>query len=366
MPPYVQKLLLGLGLAIISGNATAKDTWYKVREITESKLVYFKIEPTTIYEMDLSDIELSTPLLQELDLFPYFYSELPDFKLQLLRNGVGKLRNPRAASSSYQQAELDAKTTGQGVWATKSTWWQYVWRAFRIVGAVGLLGFLAKLLLKKLYYERKVQLLILGKPGAGKTALYKRLTEPHLPPTDLLSLTPTRVVARNKKKKPIAHGRLEIYPVLTDVPGSQFGVAWDQLIGGICRRVQALVLVVAPTKKSKLSSTDEKYDTRYLDEQIGYLEAFVEGPLGSQRLTRPRVVILFINKFDLYAGRTPEDSASKQMVDELSKVFAGHIDRVVKSAQRAKVEHRIVMGSAAQNWNCHSLLGLVADGIFGS
>jgi len=82
----------------------------------------------------------------------------------------------------------------------------------------------------------------------------------------------------------------------------------------------------------------------------------VGGPIQSAKIVKPKLVILFINKFDLFSNAAPTDSTAVEKFHILREVFKEHIELVQKASKEQNVPFECLVGSAAQRWETRTIL----------
>jgi len=374
-------------LVILSSTATAVATQprqlYVAASFDGKVIVYHRYIDDAVLSFALSDqLELLTPTpVLDYDSLPsdlrrYSVSPL-DYNEELLWWGLARLRTPTTAPVAYRDAEQSARAQRRGAWAQllapsipaqkPATAMQRssapfreriqdflakAWKATLWSLSAGILVLLLTLVYRKLYIQRRPRLLILGQAKSGKTALCERILDPNVDPSKLLDLPQTPKVERRQKRTHISHGRFELYPRLADVPGGAYGAAWDELSRGWFRRAHALVLVLAPTS----SNRDRAADTRYMDVQLGYTQAFVAGALGARKTHKPKAVFLFLNKFDLVSEHDATDRTVLNVRKDFEAAFAAHIEAVRLSCKKSGIPIHILTGSAGLGWNVKRLV----------
>ena len=306
----------------------------------------------------------------------------------MLEEGLGKLKDYDNAPSSLRTLQANAQEKRLGLWKNLddeastgegssglkqlATLWDKVcsWTELSIkfirdqiiyLISIGLFGLLVDFVYRKNYIERKISLMLIGKESAGKTALLHRLLDRKMTEGDILKLSPTASDSTTKHSSFIAKGRFELYPEVTDIPGTAYGSVWNYLFRG---KSHVAIIVVAPTKKNNPSGSSR--DDSYLDIQLGYIQANIEGALGSNVIKRkPKSLILFINKFDLYSNYPPDDSQSSNHEKEIRAIFERHERSITSAAKRAGIPFHIIIGSALKGWKCNFIIDSASKDLIG-
>lgn len=325
----------------------------------------------------LSNIVLSDTALATVDPLGTMYFSPVDFRVKLLERGLARLSDTLVASRSEREAERSARKAEIGIWQTiGEDPVTRIWSALKwIIGGaltLGLGGWVA-------YYlrNRRVDLLFTGEPGAGKTALLKRVVNSGIPKQELLNIQATRAAYSQDNQPKIPMGKLEVHPRVTDVPGSAYGTLWDMLIprfplwesatGGhkwdarLLRRSQVIVAVLAP---SPLQSPIGSVDQDYVNVQLGAMRSYVVGALQSQKARTPRLVILFINKFDLISSVPPGDSAAGLHESSVKAAFRDHIAAVRDACSQRNVPFAFVIGSAVEGWQTGRVIEILREKLY--
>ena len=382
-----------------------------VEKLEDGTLTYRNYELKESRQVDLSDLVLSERLQRKDMRLPppldSMWQDIPDFKVILLESGLAKLRNSETADRRYQEAQEKAREQGAGLWATPTPtpkpkrspdqiaspsplaasssptsqqdapsvasvvfqrileFAKFLWGWIVTLSPLGAGGLGITGLIYFFYIRRRVRLLIIGQMSAGKTAVFSRLLDPHISADKILALEASKVKQKVKFRQHIQYAKFEIYPRLTDVPGSAFSTAWDELTRFRLVRRHALVLVLAPTMKN-VRSNGPVFDQKYLAVQLGYVQSFMEGGLGARKTRKPKVVILYLNKFDLVSDFPSGDSAAKAAEDKFLDQFREHKQSVELATKRAKIKLHVVIGSALKGWNSDNLITLVGKSLYGN
>jgi hypothetical protein len=344
-------------------------------DVYNDKIVYETYKSKGYKEYDLSGLVVSKEIVGKGDPFNRVYHRVPDFKQLLLQSGYASLEKPESARPEHLAAQESAKSENKGQWAGSKekaagfvkllrSWsisvWNFLKRWLPVAASIGLLSFVVKYLYKKFYIQRRLRLLIIGEPSAGKTALYLRLLDPKVDKKKILELSPTRGLQRAEKNTFIPKGKFELYPCVSDVPGSAFSTVWDEFGKS---RFHAIILVLAPTIQD--SRTPAVIDQKYIYTQLGYVQAYIEGGMGSHIAKRPKVIVVFINKFDLFSEVQPGDSAATSAEESLQEVFGEHIDSARMAGKKTGIPVYVLYGSALESWNCERIIDVVGQSLYG-
>jgi GTPase SAR1 family protein len=235
----------------------------------------------------------------------------------------------------------------------------------------GFFTWIGRLIYRKLFIERQLKLLIIGEPSTGKTALYKTLSNENVTKDEILSLIPTRHINVSKPQK-IPHGKYEIIPELRDMPGSDYSGIWENLFG---KRKHAILFVLAAVQDNffkkvngaweKQKFTKSDIDSKYLDVQFGVLKAYLGGiSAKSVKRKKPKIIIIFINKFDIFSNLKPSDSSSTQTAKEIRELFKEHIKFAENEAKKAKVKCKIIIGSTLKRWGTQEALETIKNELY--
>ena len=394
---------------LLAGNAPSQQRLIRVEKVQDGRLTFVEYNLKEYQQVDLSDLILSENLQRTGGSLPYplnsTWDEPPDFKLLLLKGGLAQLRDTVTAKDIYRAAQESAKKEGEGIWATPTPTpkprtsqspsptpssappvvaptkgpdvvdriskkiadaGSFLWGWLVKLSPIGIGGLAVTGLIYFFWIRRRVRLLIMGQISAGKTAIFSRLVDPTINSEKILKLQQTKAKQKVRFRRHIQYAKFEIYPRLTDVPGSAFSTAWDELTRFRFIRRHALILVLAPTMKNLKTETGEVFDDKYLAIQLGYVQSFMEGALGARKTRKPKVVILYLNKFDLVSDFPPGDSLAMKHENEFLNVFKEHQQSVELATKKAHIKLHVVVGSALRGWNCDNLITLVGKSLYGN
>jgi len=409
-------LFSGILLLLHSLTVSATDSpqlQIKVAEIDGDQLIYVTYQLNDKQRVDLSELILSEQINKNKSIpFPLgiTWTEVPDFKLILLQNGLAQLKSPGTADEKYRNAQEKAQKEQKGIWKpaqqpqpqqTKpseqsqstpppktteqprqsdgNSFWDdigkffsnagnFIWKWVVILSPVGIVGIIITILLtflwRRYYLERRIRLVIVGEPSTGKSAVYKRILNPNTDKQEILGLIPTKGKQTYKMKTHVRYAKFDIYPRLTDVPGSAFSTVWDELTGFRFKRPHALLVTLSTTKMNH--NGNNVIDEKYLYTQLGYIQAFIEGGMGARKTRKPKVVVFFLNKFDLFSSHRPDDSAAVQAEARFQAVFEDHIKSATLALEKARIPFKIIIGSALENWNCDRIIDIVGKELYGN
>ena len=353
-----------------------------IEKIENGKIIYSKYNYSGKDSIDISDLIVWEHINKERKLFNTIYWDWTDLRIFLLENGYAKLKDETKANIKEIDAQNKAKSNKIAIWKKgyspsmdqqKKTDWKsifrFFWKLIIFLTSVGFIGWLIKMGYRKYYIQRRFKLLIIGEPSTGKTALLYNLVDPQIPKAEILKLTTSKAVTQKERLNCIPRGKFEIIPELADVPGSSFATVWDNFLGN---NNHALVMVVSPYKLNgittdgsiKTLNIDNDIDQKYIDIQQGYVQAYIEGGLGSKVTQKPKILILFISKFDIYSKYSPEDSASRITKDKILSLFKDHINSSKTAAQKAGIPFEIVIGSSVEKWNTEKVLDIVSYNLY--
>lgn len=374
----------------------------QIEDVQNDHLTFRTYERKDVKRLDLLDVIISAEIIGKGDpLHIVFDSAEPDIKLELIRAGLAELRVPATASEDYKSAQEKAMAGRKGIWAKKlampspsppesgrseksgNSFWIQLWRIAVVFGTLGITTIIVAIigyLIKRWWFRRPVHLLVLGEVSAGKTAISERLLNPNVALSKLRILKPSQAIVKNKKRAGIPKGEYVIIPQVEDIPGSFYGSVWDALI--LNRFVPRFVwraltfirffpprvwlFVVAPTPGKM--NTDEKIsvDQDYVSVQLGIVKAQVMGGLDSDLTIKPKAVVLFMNKFDLFSPDNPDDKAASHAKELFEDIFSKHNEVLTKATNRRKIDFYPVVGSAFNSWNCARIIDYIGESLYGS
>jgi hypothetical protein len=323
----------------------------------------------TDYKVDITGLYVDLRCAQN-----FAYPNINNVRVDLLEYGCARIIG-RPDSAAEQAAEDRAKAAHRGLWAQpsgigKATHWLWVNKLFTIPGFGLILAILASPILLKLgrwirrvYYRRKVDIVIAGTVAVGKTGLWIAWKNEYIqrPPVTGLNPTPR---PQETGVKPVHRGEWELRPTLIDAPGVE---PWEVLqriqrargLKGLARSVErkrskrVLLCVVSPTPLEN-SPNGSPFDESYVAKQEGYLTLPI-AIIGQQdKADRPDLVIMFATKFDLLANLPPRHAESA-VVDTMTAKFRAHRELVESACRRANIPFVWVVGSAKESWGIEEL-----------
>lgn len=349
----------------------------------------------------LTDLILNDSIRNTSDPLDIIYFRLPDFKEELLKKGLATLRAPETAPAAYRTAQQSAQRQPEinpvdstlqdsstalpdssvAPIPVGSNRWSKVAKAIGWLASIGLLAVVGRTIWYWFYGRKRVRLVLIGEPSAGKTAVLHRLLDPNVDRHTIETLAPSKAVETLRKKGPIDMGKYEIHPVFADIPGAKYGSVLDELIPTfptlerlapnstfwdviLLRRLRIFVAVVAPNRAAP-KHRDPEPDSDYITQQLTTVNGFINSSLSSTKARRPRLVILFINKFDQLSSVPPDDSAAQGAREHVYDLFDKHVTSIRDAAKRASIPQTIIVGSALQNWNCDRIIASIRRELYG-
>jgi hypothetical protein len=196
--------------------------------------------------------------------------------------------------------------------------------------------------------SRNVEMVYCGLPAAGKTALIARLREPELPPEHFDTNETTRKT-EEKHYGAIEKFGVNFLPVAFDIPGGKPALFLERLL--LRDKVQTrriLLIVLAPFSGV---APQEGADFSFVKEQSGYLFGLVGAVLGSTKLPKPQLVVVFLNKRDLYLG----DDAS------FEAHFKEDVDRIGVHCQQQGIKWFKARGSARLGQGTNGMMASIVE-----
>jgi len=375
-----------------------------------NKIFINKIKNNNIYyslyvysgenSIDISDLYIWDEAEKD-EILQYFYNQEKNLRILLLKNGCAKLKNSNNINNAELKAQEYAIYKKIGLWNnydfsneesiftnfsfTKlfirikyklfdlwNLFIQYCLKIIVTLSTIGVLWLFCEKFLKKFYkkffIERRFKLFIMGEVSSGKTALRNNLLNPNITKNELLDLSPSNKFSSKKRQRHIQIGRFEIFPEIADIPGSDFGGIWDNIIG---TSYQGWIFVLSPLRKSGFDENrnkldDIEFDKKYINIQLGILNAYLRGGLTSKHNRRkPKILILFISKFDLLSEVKPDDSSAKDATKIIQNLFKEHIDNARFAARQANIEFEVFIGSSIEKWNIDQILNFISNKLYG-
>lgn len=122
----------------------------------------------------------------------------------------------------------------------------------------------------------------------------------------------------------------------------------------------ALVVVVAHHPTDGIDP-----DVMFVATQLTYIQAIVEGFLGANLRDKPKVVILFVGKFDVLSSNPADSEAAKSSAARIEAIFHNHFQSVRAAGKRASIPVEIIIGSALEGWSCQRVIEVVGNALYG-
>lgn len=111
-------MLLPLSMASAQGNPPQYG--YSLEQVNEGSVTYSIYKFVESKSVDISDLELAPGVIGT-DPLNFIYWRMPDYKLELLKKGLARLKDSANASQEYLDAEQKAKGEGLGMWYASPT-----------------------------------------------------------------------------------------------------------------------------------------------------------------------------------------------------------------------------------------------------
>lgn len=315
-------------------------------------------------EVDLSGLTVNRQELENAD-FPKFWTFAPDLRSYLISNSLVTNPNviPPPALDLEQPTnsdESESESSAGPSWLA-GIWEFIVSNSLMIIailslpfiawiGRVALSGFM------EWWRSRSIEMIYCGFPGSGKTSLIARLRHPNLPPSHFdgegNARNPKRTRRVEKKKHDaIRKSGLIFKPTAIDVAGSKPSQFLERVIkegASFSRRV--VLVVLSPTKQN-----EAQIDERFVRDQYGYVFGLVAGTISSGSLRKPDLVAVFINKSDLFPGKS----------NELESAFQDSIAEISKICEERRMKFLKVVGSARTGENTQGLMDSIVEHLGG-
>lgn len=336
-----------------------------------NKLMY-----DVVYESVLNTVEVDVANLSvdfdELEDVKYYVQNLDDdddiafaIRVNILKRGAASIDDTSKAPKEELKAQKYAKKHAMGIWKTfqeedggeidkknntdimaKGRKLLRRIKAFFIkaldsvivrwvLASVLTFSFLVSVFIK-LIRRRNVMLFFGGDKSAGKTTLRKAIMDESIPEDELLDQAPSNATDQSRFIRDNKNRRLTIYSKNIDIPGDNNYEAINYLGRKRHRlfRKAVLTIVVAATKLN--DNKQSIYDRDFVLEQKYSVEKFWASVIRS-KVTRIRLVILFINKSDLYSDKKV-----------LEDYFSDHIQIIKKACMASGTRFIYIVGSSVK------------------
>jgi hypothetical protein len=195
-----------------------------------------------------------------------------------------------------------------------------------------------------------VPLILAGEPAGGKTGLNTILLEPTTPPQTIKNLKHTAMTSRANGHRSFPAGRLDIYPILTDTPGTRSGTVIDALRKHrwLWWRKPILVFALSPYQ-SGLTQQGSPFDDAFIDQQRAFCQVASRIILTSSLRRRIRACVIYISKFDIVSDDPPGARSAQLQEKSVRKAFAPHIAIVegMCAIDQPNVKCKVIIASSA-------------------
>lgn len=259
------------------------------RVTTDGKLIVNEYKLIATQEVNISDLELwsKTPNTGPLGVI---YWQKPNFKQELLKTGLARLKDENSADPQLRDIQYTAKTLRKGMWSLSPTvtshpsltktphstptprptstpistatltptpnptatptpiptpsriermiknisdtdWLRLTKNILKFfIAAIGFYGGAEALkFIKAWLNRRRVSLIMLGLPATGKSWLWKRLSDPEITQDDLREIKTSDSVQK-KERGSLPMGHYEIIPEFIDTPGGRPDEQLDNIL----------------------------------------------------------------------------------------------------------------------------------------
>lgn len=332
---------------------------FKIKSVDSQKITYYIYNVEGEGTIDVSSLSLKAGTIGQQDPLNLYFYYPESIKLELLEKGMATLRD--RAKATPEEIEAQEKATPPpavvtppepGAWDRIKKYcqdvWEKFWKLILLLASLGILAPIGAKIYRETRIKKRMELLFAGDQAAGKSALFERLRNPTVSRYIIEHLLGTEDI-RPHKGRPFPVGRYEVFPQFFDTPGSKPSLNIQKKKEFFASRV--LVYVLAPSEKpgQDLKSSEA---LMYRSRQLGYMKVFLEVVLLTQLTVKPKIVVLFVNKFDLFSAHNPNDSQARIAIKEAQAMFSEHINLFNLVARQAELKPNIEFGSALEDWNC--------------
>jgi len=249
-------------------------------------------------------------------------------------------------------------------------WLRSIWLWIVSIGLASIFANKIISLFTRLYhrirFERRIRLLFIGLSSTGKSAIKTRLVNPDISREEILNPSenrPTSELRTDRRNECVRADGFMIFPECRDVPGSEYSAVWDELAKTARWRYHTGLVVPLSLTGSDRLNTSRTWDENYIESQLVYIQ-FVAGFLKSHIYPKPKIVIIFLAKFDLLSERSPNDKSSQGEKANLEERFRAHIDIIRDACVKNDIPFETIVGSAAANWNVEQIVKVVGRRLY--
>ncbi|MDE5589650.1 MAG: hypothetical protein K2J60_11010, partial [Acetatifactor sp.] len=219
------------------------------------------------------------------------------------------------------------------------------------------LGTIASIIIK-IVRRNNVDVIFGGELSSGKTTIFKRLENPEITESELLSITSTKSTKKQRGTR-IAVGKRDIYPLMLDNPGQQYADIFDGINKRfLCNPHRILIYAIALFPENKSDEDIHKND-QYRIGQIHKAIQLLSIVLKSKTVKSLDKIVVFVNKMDLlYENEVAFSKVNRnnEGINLLKKINGfEELNEII--AYSPKVE--IIYGSALKGWGIYKIRDII-------
>lgn len=129
------------------------------------------------------------------------------------------------------------------------------------------------------------------------------------------------------------------------------------------RRVWFIVLATTEKPVKREDPDEKKIDSDFIKEEIGYLTSPL-GVIKARKTPKPDMIIVCLNKFDLFSEYEPKSQFAREAVQRIEKIFNAHIAKIKQACDGGKTIPHIEVCSACEGWRVREIRDIIEQELY--
>ncbi len=385
------RLMLLITFLLIVMKVQAKNSAKYFMIVSKSKDSNIQVElgqEQTLYDNKSDSISLENLEIISIDIGFHHSFDAEDSDIDtltaelreyLLLTGYAKLEDSKIATKSEKKAQEYAKKNKLGIWDSEyenkaavknekssdekykifsKQWWkktreflkENIVQIIELLAGLGFFTLVIRMVIRSLRTRKRI-IFWGGANSAGKTTMVLAIRNPEASMEDLLTQSPTLDKRRERVIRDDSNKKIILKMDLLDSPGHELQNSIDTLAFTFADRILGrkyiLILVVAATKNNKIRNDIDK---DYIKEQLITISIFWTALLKAHKIIKPKCVVLFISKCDLYDSR-----------EEMEALFDEHKKVLEKACEESMITFCSIPGSVVDKSGMTGLMDVFRE-----